>query len=320
MTSGVAAHDPITTKVTYAREVRAIIGARCVTCHAAGGSAPMPLTTYDETRPWARAIKEQVLTRRMPKWHAARGFGAFANDPTLTPFEIALLVAWIDGGLPRNASAIAAASPALTRPRTVLTGQLLSIVLPAGVAELTRPIGRRWVTGWDFQPGDPLITSATLSLADGTPIGNWVAGDRAVVLPADTGIRTFGRLRITLRRRAPADFEHDYKERPSVLRLTTAIEPPAYRVWTAQGECASIGGTSNAQAVAIRPSLRPGGSAQIALDRIGAPSTLVGWFRDFDPAYERTYWLRRPLDFGPDARLTSDGPCSVALMLRARLR
>ena len=187
----------------------------------------------------------------------------------------------------------------------------------SGVAELTRPIGRRWVTGWDFQPGDPLITSATLSLSDGTSIGNWVAGDRAVVLPPETGIRASGRLRVTLRRRARADFEHDYTDRPSVLRLRTAVEPPAYRVWTMEGECASLAGTSAAQALAIRPSLRAGGSVQIALDRIGAASTLVGWFRDFDPAYERTYWLRRPLEFGPDARLTSDAPCSAAVVLKA---
>ena len=67
-----------------------------------GGSAPMPLTTYEDVRPWARAIKEQVLTRRMPKWHAARGFGAFSNDPTLTPLEMALITSWVDGGLPRG--------------------------------------------------------------------------------------------------------------------------------------------------------------------------------------------------------------------------
>jgi hypothetical protein len=56
-------HDPVT-KVTYAREVRAVLQARCTSCHSPGGPAPMPLTTYDEVRPWARAIKDQVLTRR----------------------------------------------------------------------------------------------------------------------------------------------------------------------------------------------------------------------------------------------------------------
>ena len=62
----------------------------------------MPLTSYEQARPWAKAIREEVLTRRMPKWHAARGYGEFANDRSLTPFEIALVVAWVDGGAVRS--------------------------------------------------------------------------------------------------------------------------------------------------------------------------------------------------------------------------
>ena len=78
-----AAHDPITTKVTFAREIRAILAARCVTCHAPHGSAPMPLTTYDEVRPWARAIKEAVVTKKMPPWFADEKYGHFANERRL---------------------------------------------------------------------------------------------------------------------------------------------------------------------------------------------------------------------------------------------
>ena len=73
----------------------------------------MSLETYADARPWARAIKEEVLARRMPKWHAARGFGDFANDPSLSPFEIALIVAWVDGGAPR-APAASAGAPAFS--------------------------------------------------------------------------------------------------------------------------------------------------------------------------------------------------------------
>jgi hypothetical protein len=74
----------------------------------------MPLTTYEEVRPWARAIKEEVLTRRMPRWHVVRGYGDFKNDPTLSPFEIGLIAAWADGGAPKAAPgkpATAAAAP-----------------------------------------------------------------------------------------------------------------------------------------------------------------------------------------------------------------
>jgi hypothetical protein len=99
------AHDPITTRVTWVGDISRIIESRCVRCHAPGGLGPMSLATYEDARPWARAIKEETMTRRMPKWHAARGYGDFRNDPSLSPFEIALIAAWADGGAPRGTKA-----------------------------------------------------------------------------------------------------------------------------------------------------------------------------------------------------------------------
>lgn len=96
------AHDRITTRVTWDREIAPIFEARCVDCHRSGGRSTIALATYQQARPWAVAIKEEVLTRRMPKWSAARGYGDFANDPSLAPFEIALIAAWVDGGAPEN--------------------------------------------------------------------------------------------------------------------------------------------------------------------------------------------------------------------------
>ena len=98
-----AAHDRITTKVTWDREIAPIVRARCANCHPADGPpGSIPLSTYNEARPWAAAIKEEVMMRRMPKWAAARGYGDFANDPSLSPFEIALIAAWVDGGAPET--------------------------------------------------------------------------------------------------------------------------------------------------------------------------------------------------------------------------
>lgn len=80
----------------------------------------MSLATYEEARPWARAIREEVLARRMPKWSAVRGYGDFSNDPSLSPFEIALITAWADGGAPKTASSPAAdprRPPAVRAPR-----------------------------------------------------------------------------------------------------------------------------------------------------------------------------------------------------------
>ena len=92
------AHDPGRTKVTWKSDIERIVHARCVRCHAPSGKGPMSLVTYGDARPYAAAMREEVLARRMPKWHAARGYGAFANDPSLSAFDIALIVAWADGG------------------------------------------------------------------------------------------------------------------------------------------------------------------------------------------------------------------------------
>ncbi len=134
----VAAHRRITTTVTWDREVSAILAARCVHCHRPGGRAPMPLTTYAEARPWARAIRHEVVTRRMPIWHAARGYGEFANDPSLSPHEIGLIAAWADGGAPQTLVPFGSL-PTKPRPSAPLTP---GRAFPAPAATgLTRPCG-----------------------------------------------------------------------------------------------------------------------------------------------------------------------------------
>jgi hypothetical protein len=100
--ASVEAHDPINSTVTWTGDIERLVHARCIGCHTDGGRGPMSLVSYEDARPWAKAIREEVLTRRMPKWHAARGYGHFANDRSLTPFEIALVVAWVDGGAVRG--------------------------------------------------------------------------------------------------------------------------------------------------------------------------------------------------------------------------
>ncbi len=97
-----AAHDPPRTTVTWHGDIARLVQSRCTRCHSPEGKGPMSLMTYEDARPWARAMREEVLARRMPKWHAARGYGEFANDPTLSPFDIALIVAWVDGGAVRG--------------------------------------------------------------------------------------------------------------------------------------------------------------------------------------------------------------------------
>ncbi|MEO8372220.1 MAG: cytochrome c, partial [Candidatus Solibacter sp.] len=95
------AHDPITTTLTWSKEISRLVYAHCAACHRPDGRA-MSLLTYDDARPWAKAIRQQVANRRMPPWDAVKGFGQFRNDPSLSQAEIDLLVAWVEGGAPEG--------------------------------------------------------------------------------------------------------------------------------------------------------------------------------------------------------------------------
>ncbi len=84
--------------VTFNKDVAPILYAKCAECHRDGETAPMSLVTYKESRPWAKAIREKVIKREMPPWHADPSHGSFRNDRRLTQAEIDTLVAWVDGG------------------------------------------------------------------------------------------------------------------------------------------------------------------------------------------------------------------------------
>jgi hypothetical protein len=83
---------------TFSKDVLPILQNRCQECHRPGEIGPMPLLTYTNVRPWARAIRDSVLTRKMPPWFADPRFGHFANDRSLSKSEIDTIVNWVDGG------------------------------------------------------------------------------------------------------------------------------------------------------------------------------------------------------------------------------
>src|ERR1043166_1846331 len=95
------AHDIITTKITWSREISRLVYKRCSSCHREGGSS-FSLMTYAEARPWAKAIKEEVLERRMPPWGAVKGFGDFQNDQGFTQEQLELVADWVEGGAPEG--------------------------------------------------------------------------------------------------------------------------------------------------------------------------------------------------------------------------
>src|SRR5499425_2441296 len=93
---------PLACAATFSKEVAPIFFARCAGCHRPNDIAPMSLLDYKSARPWAKSIRQAVLTRKMPPWFADPHYGSFANDARLSTGEIETIQAWVDGGAPEG--------------------------------------------------------------------------------------------------------------------------------------------------------------------------------------------------------------------------
>jgi mono/diheme cytochrome c family protein len=91
--------------VTFTKDVAPILYKSCVECHRPTMFAPMSLLTYDDVRPYARSIKQRVVSRIMPPWGADPAHGEFKNDPRLSQAEIDTIAAWVDGGAVKGSDA-----------------------------------------------------------------------------------------------------------------------------------------------------------------------------------------------------------------------
>ena len=85
---------------SFYRDIVPILQDHCQSCHRPGEVAPMPLVTYEQTRPWAPAIAKAVQSKMMPPWFADPRFGHFLNDPSLTELQVETVLAWVKAGTP----------------------------------------------------------------------------------------------------------------------------------------------------------------------------------------------------------------------------
>ena len=99
-----ASTAPTKEPVTFSKDIAAIFQAKCQECHQPNSIAPMSLITYKDVRPWARSIRERVVTRQMPPWHIDRSVGVqkFKNDMSLTDEQVATIARWVDEGAPEG--------------------------------------------------------------------------------------------------------------------------------------------------------------------------------------------------------------------------
>ena len=101
-----AGSAPAPSVPTFAKDVAPIVFNNCASCHRAGEVAPMTLTSYDDVRPWAKVIKNKVVSREMPPWGADPAHSLkMRNDRSLTQAQIDTIVAWVDGGAPKGSDA-----------------------------------------------------------------------------------------------------------------------------------------------------------------------------------------------------------------------
>ena len=154
--------------VTFSKDVLPVLQKNCQSCHRPGQAAPMSLVTYQEARPWAKAIKSAVTLRKMPPWFADPKYGHFENDRSLQQSDIDTLVKWADSGAaegnPKDAPApvqwptggwgiqpdvVAEMPPHDVPAKGVLEWELIAIPSPFKTDT--------WVTSMEILPGDASV-------------------------------------------------------------------------------------------------------------------------------------------------------------------
>ena len=138
------AQDASAQHVTFARDIAPILQRSCQKCHSPNGLGPMPLTTYDEVRPWARSIKQHTSVRDMPPWFIEKDIGIqrFKDDISLSDEDIATIAAWVDGGAPRGNPADMPPTPEFP-PAGAWTSGEPDLVLSSPVFTV-RAVGADW--------------------------------------------------------------------------------------------------------------------------------------------------------------------------------
>jgi hypothetical protein len=175
--------------VTYTRDVAPILFKSCVECHRPSMFAPMSLMTYEETRPWARAIKQRVVRREMPPWTADAPHGLFRNDPRLSQREIDTIVRWVDEGAPRGSAADLPKAPTFVEGWTIGTPDAVFTMTEefAVPAEGTIPYvyirvpthltEDKWIQAIEIKPGNRAVVHHVIASAQ--PAGADASDERA---------------------------------------------------------------------------------------------------------------------------------------------
>lgn len=157
-------------EISYSDTIAPILADNCVTCHRPGGIGPWAMTDYNMVRGFSLMMREVLLTKRMPPWHADPTIGHWSNDRSIEREALQTLVSWIDAGSPRGEGADPLSQYAFQKPTWGTLGEpdlILDIPptdIPAtGVVDyqykyVTNPLDRDvWVRASQIVPGDRTV-------------------------------------------------------------------------------------------------------------------------------------------------------------------
>ena len=181
-------------EVTYTKDVAPILYKNCAVCHHPNDIAPMSLLTYKEVRPWSAAIREAVVRRTMPPWHANPDVGEYLNDPRLSDQDIAAIVNWVNAGSPEGDPKDLPPAPVFQDSWHIKPDVILSIpetTVGAGnqddyeyIYVPTNFTEDRWIQAAEVVPGDRRVvhhaTVSVVSAADALKLEHTHGGAESI--------------------------------------------------------------------------------------------------------------------------------------------
>jgi len=333
-------HEPITTKVTFNREIVRIFQRHCLSCHAGQSAGNVTLSSFATARPWAKAFKEEVLEKRMPPFQAVKGFGQFHNDYTLTQLEIDQIVSWVEGGVPKgddkdippsfNANNWVLGSPDLTfeatdGARSSETSQCFSFP-----TKLTKS---QWLSGFDFHPGtsvhcasfaivraggrqmlDHSVDCDKVEISAANTFGNWVPGQNVYRLNDSGRLITAG-ANIVVRIHYAADGPSNkpsslglyFGKRPTRSLQTIPISAAAQDVPAGQQDFrieSAYTVKEDTEAIAVRPLLFPyAKSIDVTGYRPDGSVEVLVWAKDYRYDWQPEYEFKKPVPIPKGTRI-----------------
>ena len=315
--SGSRAHTPITTKILFNREVIRVFQGNCLGCHRPGGIA-MSLATYEDARPWAKAIKEELLERRMPPWQAVKGYGEFRNAPALTQRDVDAIVNWVEGGAPKGDAKLLppgplfstgwllgepdlALSPAATSRVAADADEHREFFLPTGLT------AERWLTAVDLRPGEATVVHCAAVYLDGARpalLGTWVPGQRAAALPEGIARRlpAHARLRVRIHYRGAGE---PVEDRSAIgLHFARTAARRELREMTLITSGGSVSLVEAAEALAIVPLADPRlASVQATVYRPDGTTEVLVWTGGHRDDWQPSYFFRNPVGLPRGSRV-----------------